>query len=207
MVCVNAWSERVCWQRTYVSKHQSHELGINENDRKKASENGQSPIHSGREWGVTICATNWMWWPTRWWVTPRNYDDINDLCMSSMEQLYLATPFCRMTLPLCKWPCDGKPRSRRNKSASNICRPNRCTCDNGKHVDFLVYLRFHDSFHCDCEMNGNPISLVHNVIHTFKPNGSTVSYTNLVNQIFQTAASIERHHQTRIMRLIRIENP
>lgn len=61
----------------------------------------------------------------------------------------LATPFCKITFPLCKCPCAGNPRSLKNNKASNICRPNLCTCDKGKHVDFFVYFRFHGSFHCD----------------------------------------------------------
>lgn len=62
---------------------------------------------------------------------------------------YRAAPFWRITFPLCKWPCDGKPRSRRKSNASSTCRPSRWICDIGKHVDFLVYFRVHGSFHCD----------------------------------------------------------
>lgn len=81
------------------------------------------------------------WWWHEWKMT------LNKLYILD----YLATPFWRITLPLCRCPWAGKPRSRKNNNASKICRPNRATCDNGKHVDFFVYFRFHGSFHCDCE--------------------------------------------------------
>lgn len=35
-------------------------------------------------------------------------------------ETHLATPFCRITLPLCRWPCDGIPRSLKNNKASKI---------------------------------------------------------------------------------------
>lgn len=86
-------------------------------------------------------------------------------------EFYLATPFCRITLPLCKWPCDGKPRSRRNNNASKICRPKRCTCDRGKHVDLRVYFRFQASFHCDYAMI---ISILVSIIHTYSHSQVTI---------------------------------
>lgn len=41
------------------------------------------------------------------------------------------------------------PRSRKNKSASNICRPSRCTCPSGKQPGFFVYFRLYGSLHSD----------------------------------------------------------
>ena len=60
---------------------------------------------------------------------------------------YLAAPFCKITFPLCKWPCKGKPRSLRKSNASSICRPKRWTCVTGKPFGFRVYLRDQGSFH------------------------------------------------------------
>lgn len=91
---------------------------------------------------LTKCTTQWYYISTRCFKKKKK-----KMCYL---WTHLATPFCNITLPLCKWPCDGKPRSRKNNNASKICRPSRCTCEMGKQVDFFVYFRHHDSFHCDC---------------------------------------------------------
>lgn len=39
------------------------------------------------------------------------------------------------------------------------------TCDIGKHVDFLVYFRFHGSFHCDCTFEEKRANGIQNYIN------------------------------------------
>lgn len=58
----------------------------------------------------------------------------------------LATPFWITTLP--EWRCVtvGNPRSFRNISASNICRPIRCTCGNVSPLPRAAYLWDQSSF-------------------------------------------------------------
>lgn len=73
--------------------------------------------------------------------------------------IYLATPFWRITFPLCRCPCEGNPRSRRNNRASSIWRPSLWIWDKGRQDDFRVYFRLYDSFHCAFIRNNTYILL------------------------------------------------
>jgi hypothetical protein len=89
---------------------------------------------------------------------------------------YLATPFCSMMLPEWRWLQGGKPRSFRNRRASNIWRPNRCTWDTGKPALRCPYFWLQSSCHrlcSDSEVSQTHLIFMrssHNTWHKFRRN-------------------------------------
>lgn len=102
---------------------------------------------------------------------------------------HLAAPFCSITLPLCRCPCSGKPRSLRNSSASSICRPRRCTWLTGSPFGLRVYLRAQGSFHWACKRSSLSIKI----------NKKSSCLAHLKDEILETAARVEGRHEAGIV--------